>query len=229
MGGQACILYGAAEFSRDTDFAVLCDPQNLQRLRAALKELRAEPVFVPPLSETYLLRGHACHFRCRAPGVQRLRVDIMSVMRGCDPFPALWQRRTRLRLTGLGVLPVLGLPDLVTAKKTQRDKDWPMIRRLLEADLFSKQQRPRANDVDFWLREMRSTELLAGLAHRYPRRTAAMQKARPLLEFALAGNVRKLQRELEKEERREREADRRYWRPLRQELEILRHRSVSPL
>ena len=25
MGGQACILYGAAEFSRDTDFVVLCD------------------------------------------------------------------------------------------------------------------------------------------------------------------------------------------------------------
>ena len=25
MGGQACVFYGAAEFSRDTDFAVLAD------------------------------------------------------------------------------------------------------------------------------------------------------------------------------------------------------------
>jgi hypothetical protein len=26
MGGQACVLYGAAEFSRDTDLAILANP-----------------------------------------------------------------------------------------------------------------------------------------------------------------------------------------------------------
>ena len=35
MGGQACILYGAAEFSRDIDLAVLADEKNLSRLQAA--------------------------------------------------------------------------------------------------------------------------------------------------------------------------------------------------
>ncbi len=49
MGGQACVLYGAAEFSRDTDFAVLASEANLQRLRNALEELRAETIAVPPL------------------------------------------------------------------------------------------------------------------------------------------------------------------------------------
>jgi len=44
MGGQACILYGAAEFSRDTDLAVLASPANLERLREALHELRAEVI-----------------------------------------------------------------------------------------------------------------------------------------------------------------------------------------
>ena len=39
MGGQACILYGAAEFSRDIDIAVAIDPKNLLRLRSALAEL----------------------------------------------------------------------------------------------------------------------------------------------------------------------------------------------
>lgn len=29
MGGQACVWYGAAEFSRDTDFAILAEPANL--------------------------------------------------------------------------------------------------------------------------------------------------------------------------------------------------------
>lgn len=36
IGGQACIVYGAAEFSRDTDFVVLCEAGNLARLRRAL-------------------------------------------------------------------------------------------------------------------------------------------------------------------------------------------------
>jgi PHD/YefM family antitoxin component YafN of YafNO toxin-antitoxin module len=40
MGGQACVLYGAAEFSRDMDVTVLASPANLDRLRAALEELR---------------------------------------------------------------------------------------------------------------------------------------------------------------------------------------------
>jgi hypothetical protein len=34
MGGQACVLYGAAEFSRDLDLALLPDPANLDRLEA---------------------------------------------------------------------------------------------------------------------------------------------------------------------------------------------------
>ena len=42
MGGQACVFYGAAEFSRDTDFAILADAANLVRLRNALAELRAD-------------------------------------------------------------------------------------------------------------------------------------------------------------------------------------------
>jgi len=42
MGGQACVFYGAAEFSRDTDFAILADTANLARLRKALADLRAD-------------------------------------------------------------------------------------------------------------------------------------------------------------------------------------------
>ncbi len=41
MGGQACVFYGAAEFSRDTDFALHADAANLERLNSALRELQA--------------------------------------------------------------------------------------------------------------------------------------------------------------------------------------------
>jgi hypothetical protein len=48
MGGQACVFYGAAEFSRDTALAILADAGNLARLRRALAELQAECIAVPP-------------------------------------------------------------------------------------------------------------------------------------------------------------------------------------
>ena len=38
MGGQACVLYGAAEFSRYLDLALLPDPTNLDRLELATSE-----------------------------------------------------------------------------------------------------------------------------------------------------------------------------------------------
>ena len=94
MGGQACVFYGAAEFSRDTDFAILADAANLARLRKALADLRAEPIAVPPFELNYLRRGHALHFRCQHPEALRLRVDVMSKMRGVDSFAKLWERRT---------------------------------------------------------------------------------------------------------------------------------------
>jgi hypothetical protein len=42
MGGQACVFYGATEFSRDTDFAILADAQNLAADRAYWAPLRRE-------------------------------------------------------------------------------------------------------------------------------------------------------------------------------------------
>ena len=124
MGGQACILYGAAEFSRDIDLAVLPDEKNLDRLRKALADLRAEQVLFPALNRQNLLRGHACHFRCQAPDSEGLRIDIMSVLHGCQPFASLWKRRRTFSLPGIKTVAVMDLPDMVQAKKTQRDKDW---------------------------------------------------------------------------------------------------------
>ena len=89
MGGQACVLYGAAEFSRDLDLCVLAEPENLEKIAAALSELLAENIAVPSFDRHQLDRGHSVHFRCRAPEVAGLRIDLMSRMRGVDPFEAL--------------------------------------------------------------------------------------------------------------------------------------------
>ena len=89
MGGQACVFYGAAEFSRDLDLVILLDGANLDRLRRALEELEASALAIPHLDLAALLRGHAIHFRCRRPDVSGLRIDVMGRMRGVASFEDL--------------------------------------------------------------------------------------------------------------------------------------------
>ena len=223
MGGQACVFYGAAEFSRDTDFAILADAANLVRLRAALADLRADVVAVPPFELKYLRRGHAIHFRCQHPEVPGMRVDVMSVMRGVDPFSKLWRRRTTIELPHGTTCDLLALPDLVQAKKTQRDKDWPMIRRLVEAHYFQHRGKPTTAQITFWLRELRTPALLVEIAGRRTGLCRRLIPKRPLLAAAAARQVDELERALREEETAERERDKRHWLPLRKELEKLRH------
>jgi hypothetical protein len=223
MGGQACVFYGAAEFSRDADLAILLESENLQRLETALKELQARRIAIPPFEADYLARGHAVHFRCFHPEVERLRVDVMARMRGVEAFPALWERRTTLEDGEGGTYELLSLPDLVRAKKTQRSKDWPMLQRLLEAHYFRHHRQPTETQIRFWLRELRTPELLIEAVKRWPEPTAKLREERPLLEHAVAGNSPALETALWEEERAEKEADRRYWAPLKAELERLRH------
>ncbi|MGC3990486.1 MAG: hypothetical protein QM796_12555 [Chthoniobacteraceae bacterium] len=222
MGGQACVLYGAAEFSRDTDLAILAEAENLSRLRLALKALQAEVIAVPPFHLRHLRSGLAVHFRCQHPEAVGMRVDLMAKMRGVDSFPKLWKRRTTIELPDGTPCELLSLPDLVLAKKTQRDKDWPMIRRLLEAHYFNHQHSPSAAQIRFWLREMRTAELLVEIARTYPAPCHRFAKQRPLLVYAEAGNTRDLEAALQAEEAAEREEDRQYWQPLRMTLEKLR-------
>jgi hypothetical protein len=223
MGGQACVFYGAAEFSRDTDFAILAEASNLARLRKALAELRAKPIAVPPFEIKYLRQGHAIHFRCWHPEALRMRVDVMSKMRGVDSFAKLWKRRTTLQIHGGEKCDLLSLPNLVQAKKTQRDKDWPMIRRLVEASFFENRRKPNSAQIRFWLAELRTPQLLVEIARTNPTVAKKLAAKRPLLRLALAGEAVKLEKALAAEELAEREKDRRYWLPLKKTLEKLRH------
>ena len=221
MGGQACVFYGAAEFSRDVDFAIHAEPENLRRLQAALDELQASVIAVPPFSETALRLGLAVHFRCQAPEVEGLRIDVMTKMRGVEPFPALWTRRTTLEIDGIEA-DLMSLPDLVRAKKTQRSKDWPMIQRLIEAHWFNHRNEPTPQRIEFWLLECRSPEIMIELVDAHPTEAGVLQASRPAIRAALDHDLDKLDETLEKERLKEAEADKAYWRPLRKELEQMR-------
>lgn len=222
MGGQACVLYGAAQFSKDIDFLVLADAENLERLQVALAELEAERIAVPPFDPAHLARGHAVHFRCRHADAEGLRVDVMTRLRGPTDFEALWSRRFTLTAERGEVFELLNIADLVQAKKTQRDKDWPMVSLLVETHYFTFSTEPTPERIAFWLREARAPERLIEMAHRFPEECRRLTSERPLLADALAGQLDRLRRELMEEELRDRQRDREYWAPLKAEIEGFR-------
>ncbi len=219
MGGQACVFYGAAEFSRDLDLLLLADETNLDRLRGALAGLAAEPIAIPSLAAANLNRGLAVHFRCRREDVAGLRIDVMSVLRALASFEDLWARRTTIEVDG-DEIDLLSLEDLVRSKKTQLDKDWPMIRRLVEQSYFGS---PADSErIHFWLRELRTAELLIKVAGDHAAASRVVAEERVAVRAAQGGDLEQVELALAQEELDERRRDRAYWEPLKRELEGLR-------
>lgn len=222
MGGQACVFYGAAQFSKDVDFVLLADAENFARLFAAFEELQASRIGVPRFKPEVLSRGHAVHFRCQAAGVEGLRVDVMTRLRGMPDFATLWSHRTTISEESGETYELLAVEHLVGAKKTQRQKDWPMISALVEGHYREFRDDPDAARISFWLRESRTPERLVELVSRFAAESEAVEEQRPLLAHARTGDLDALRVALDAEVRAEQAKDRAYWEPLRREMEDFR-------
>ncbi|SKB07229.1 hypothetical protein SAMN02745166_04657 [Prosthecobacter debontii] len=222
MGGQACVFYGAAQVSKNVDFVLLADESNYYRLRQALAELKAERIAIPRFNSEVLARGHAVHFRCQAPGVEGLRLDVMTKMREVDEFDRLWERRTTFGDDAGAEYHLLSVPDLVRAKKTQRSKDWPVIELLVAIHFRENRDFPTPQWIEFWLLESRTPELIIDLCDRFPNEARALATKRPLLAHAFVGEIDLMRAALDAEVRAEQARDRLYWEPLRQEMEVFR-------
>lgn len=223
MGGQACVFYGAAQVSKDIDFVVYASADNFERLLRAFTELNAARIAVPRFDPELLARGHGVHFRCQAAGVEGLRVDVMTQLRGLADFGVLWDRRTSYADATGSEFNMLSVPDLVTAKKTQRSKDWPVIELLVTIHHRENSAAPRPDWIEFWLLESRTPDLVVSLCRDFPDEAAALKDRRPLLQIAQAGDLDALRTALDAEVRAEQAKDRAYWEPLRKELEQFRH------
>ena len=229
MGGQACVFYGAAQVSKDVDFVVFADADNFSRLMRALHDLDAPRIAVPRFDPELLARGHAVHFRCRAAGVEGLRIDVMTRLRDLGDFEVLWDRRT-IFADDTGVeFHLLSVPDLVTAKKTQRSKDWPVIELLVVIHHRQNSSNPRGDWIEFWLLEARTLDLIVRLCNDFPAEAAMLEARRPLLKIAQTGDLDALRTALDAEVRAEQAKDREYWQPLRKELEQFRFEERSQL
>ena len=222
MGGQACVFYGAAQFSKDVDLVLLASEENFSRLLVALEELKAKRIAVPRFEPALLARGHAVHFRCQLGDAAGLRVDVMTRLRDLPNFHVLWGRRTTIKDEIGDTFELLSIEDLVQAKKTQRAKDWPMIDALVEAHYRSLGGQPTPDRIVFWLTEARTPERLIGLAQRFPAEAQAQAEQRPLLRLGISGEADALREALDAEVRAEQAKDRAYWAPLKAELEAFR-------
>ena len=227
MGGQACVVYGAAQVSRDIDFLLLATPENYAQLKAALSVLGARRIAVPRFEPELLARGHAVHFRCSAPEVEDLRVDVMTRLRNLPDFPALWERRNTFEDKDGTEFHLLSVPDLVQAKKTQRSKDWPIIESLVAIHYQENGTDPKPDWISFWLREARTAELLQQLVQRFHVESRNLVRERPLLSHASEGDLDVLRAALDAEVRAEQAKDRAYWEPLRRELEAFRREELQ--
>jgi len=101
-----------------------------------------------------------------------------------------------------------------------------MIRRLVEAHYFEHRANPTPAQVRFWLEELRTPEILMEVARGHARLCRRLATQRPVLAAAslISGGSRQaVERVLLAEETAERARDRRYWSPLRAELQRLRH------
>jgi hypothetical protein len=222
MGGQACVFYGAAQFSKDIDLVLLASEENFSRLLAALKDLNAKRIAVPRFEAGLLARGHAVHFRCQSGDADGLRVDVMTRLRDLPPFDLLWERRTTINEPAGDTFDLLAVEDLVQAKKTQREKDWPVIDALVEGHYRSLGNEPTPERIAFWLNEARSPERLIDLVQRFTNEARAYAQRRPLLNLAFSNETERLREALDAEVRAEQAKDRAYWAPLKAELEAFR-------
>ena len=187
-----------------------------------MRDLNARRIAVPPFDAHALARGHAVHFRCRGGEADGLRVDVMTRLRDLPEFDVLWARRTTIQDSSGDSFELLAVEDLVQAKKTQRDKDWPVIAALVEGHHKAYAQEPTPERISFWLTESRTPERLVALARSFADQAEAQAQRRPLLRLAIAGETERLREALDAEARVEQAKDRAYWAPLKAELEAFR-------
>lgn len=99
-----------------------------------------------------------------------------------------------------------------------------MIRPLVRADFFGRRESATVPDVRFWLCELRTPELLVAVAASHPEKCRRLVPERELLVHALRGDASvRARTALATVESKEREAYRRYWEPLRSDIEKLQH------
>ena len=164
--GQAVVLYRLAVMSKDGDWILREDPEALTHVLGVLHRRVARYRFGAPLDIRWLAGGWSSHLEHRWEGL-RLRTDFVTR----PPRMSAGQLEETWRHPVIRGVPVIGLEDLAAIKKTNREKDYPVI-----GELARRMVDPRSQ-----LLHSRSSRDLARLAHEFPEVLRQTLLHRPLL------------------------------------------------
>jgi hypothetical protein len=137
IGGLGARLYGSPTVTNDTDVCYERSPENLERLAAALRQLRAELRGVDKdvpfrLDVATLAAGDHVTFTTRAGNL-----DLLGTPSGVEGFDDLARNAESLDVDGLTV-PVASIDDLIRMKRAAgRPKD------LIEVEVLTAVQDER--------------------------------------------------------------------------------------
>jgi hypothetical protein len=231
IGGQATVIYGAADFTQDVDIWVRPDAKNFARLLRSLAACRARVhKLTPPLTLFWARRGHGFHFLI--PTRQwRVPLDVLARPPRVGSFGAA-RKRARVENTDWGQVPVVAEEDLVLLKRTNRPEDYAIISRLAMLRI-AKIQDPSRSLVAWAAANAFSAEDLAELTNRFgkwlrpgdgvaPKATERFLARRKKGIEISASDLAFAERELLRAMMRFIDAGRAYWIPRLQDLRELR-------
>jgi len=169
--GQAVVMHRLAITSKDGDWIVREDQENLDFILGVLAEFGATYRFGAPLDARWMAGGWSAHFEFRHEGM-RVRTDFFSRPPRLGPgdLTRLWSQAAD------SDLPFTGIRELVLMKMTMREKDYPIIGELAR----------RFDSIEDQFLFSRSARDLIALAQNHPV-PAEIQAARPLLESIADG------------------------------------------
>lgn len=137
IGGVAVNAHGHVRNTRDVDILIESNPENMQRLAAALRELDAklagvdaDLLDVDPHDPDHLLNGGNFTLRTGAGGLDLFDPDEIP---GGRPYEEMRPRAVKVVVDGVAIR-VAGFDDLIRLKRESgRDRDLEDVATLLAA------------------------------------------------------------------------------------------------
>ncbi|NUN47423.1 MAG: hypothetical protein HUU15_01170 [Candidatus Brocadiae bacterium] len=227
IGGQATVVYGAAQFTQDFDLWVEPSPANRDALiRALARSVARVHKLTPPLTVQNLRRGHGFHFLIPDQGIV-VPLDVMGRPPRVGAWPAA-ARRARVTNTPWGRIPVVSPVDLVNLKRTNRPGDYAVAARLARL-VVRETPRPSPALLVWAAENTLDVEELASLIQQHRAAFEAAAKKLPpaarLLLRARSSTDRSYLRaeaEIHRSLARALRTGREYWTPILAELRALR-------
>lgn len=234
ISGQATVFYGASTFSEDIDLWVKPEINNWNKFLKFLHDFGARVYkLTPPVSMEFIQKGHGFHFQLLSkdekPSIWFL--DVMGEVPRIKDFDRCYKNATYQK-TDWDKLPVIGIRDLVELKKTRRLEDYSIISKLVYIEY--KNLLPKKINPTQWkwilTNSFEIEDILYYLENHPLARRIGRSTSRTCILYCLKAidnpgqkerYIKSASRKIALEIESLREKDRRYWKPIINELKEL--------